>query len=417
MYAVKKSDKSVFVNEDLLKSQTFASGAGLRPPSRAFGIRIMPSANVDATLLEDDMSVGRVEAKTRIKKMLESYKESCIAEMNAKIKEFTEKCEEETKGMIGEATVEAQSIWSKIVDLEKSKAEQAKMEEEEEKNKREKEKQEEEARKKVEDEKRVVEDKLDDKEKEEGNVKVEEKEREKSEEKEKSATNPARDTESPLVSGWKFSRNKSGDPAKTQLVGSRGKKAEREGMRFKPSSFGETLWALDEEDTSHGREDSLGSSSGFAGVKVSDDGSEDSVTLNDSATGLLPSTKRLLRKEEGEEEEDENVEKDNNSGKMAMAHSVPVAIPSGWGSNRRRALNSSDGGQEEERESGGSFERPDIIAANTWQEQVREEWIQKSQKQLKKKTAATVEEDNDDLEFLVATHSKLPEKRKAGNNL
>lgn len=324
-------------------------------------MRIIPSSEVNATLLDDDMSVGRVEAKMGLKKMLESYKESCLAEMNAKIKKFTEECEEETKGMINEATSEAQSIWSAIVDLEvKKKAEEAqKIQAETQKQKGE--------------EKEAVQE-------------PKEKEEEKSEEAKSLSVS---------TSNWKWKKNEEGDALRGQnKLGSRSKKAEKVDYKVKNTTlFGDSLFALDEEEVKEARESG---SSSFAGEQMRES-SEDSVVLNESATGLLPSTKKLL----GKDEEEENKEKDN---KIVMAHSVPVAIPSVWGRRKGEALPAALASNGED--SDGTFERPDIIAANTWQDQVRMEWVEQSQKKLQRRATTTSADDvnSDDLDFLVSTH-------------
>lgn len=218
VYATRNSDKAIFVSNDLLNGTKIVKGA--KPTSKAFGIRVGASDASGAAVVEEDVSSGKLEAKATLKKMLETYKESCMAEMNAKIKEFTEKMQAETKSLISEANSDAKTIWSKIVELEARKKKENKQEGDkivEEKD--------------AEDESKIDDSKLDD-------SKIE-----------------VRSSGGGVVVGsggngggtWK--RTKGDEIVRgQQKLGSRSRKAEPKDMKLKTTMFGDSLWALDEEE-------------------------------------------------------------------------------------------------------------------------------------------------------------------------
>jgi hypothetical protein len=84
--------------------------------------------------------------------------------------------------------------------------------------------------------------------------------------------------------------------------------------------------------------------------------------------------------------------------KSTMSHSLPVQVPS-FGrrvrfdspdlSDNNANNNNNNNNNDEE----GGFQRPDVIAANTYQEQMRSEWVAKTKL------------GKDDVDFLVATHT------------
>ena len=85
-----------------------------------------------------------------------------------------------------------------------------------------------------------------------------------------------------------------------------------------------------------------------------------------------------------------------------MSHSLPVRVPSfgrragpGGGAGGGAAAAAAADGDD------GEFVRPDVLAANTYQEQLRSEWVAK--------TKLGAEEDVD---FLVATQNRGPPKKK-----
>lgn len=149
-----------------------------------------------------------------------------------------------------------------------------------------------------------------------------------------------------------------------------------------------SLWALDEELEEQERADDSSIQARTAwGPGAAIEGDSDVEALNTSASGLLPGPRRLLL---GSDEGGGGTNDENR--KIVLAQSLPVEVPS-----FRRQMNKSFGGGIGGDSSGDGepeeFTRPDILAANTYKEEVRSEWLKQSRL------------NDDDLEFLVATKS------------
>jgi hypothetical protein len=152
------------------------------------------------------------------------------------------------------------------------------------------------------------------------------------------------------------------------------------------SGFLDSIWALDEELEAEPMEDK----EAHAFNATVDDDSDDNLNVSDS--GLLPGSKKILF---GAEEESHD-----RKSKIVLAQSLPVHVPSfGRRGNGAAAARADDANESEE------FQRPDVLALNTYKEEIRSEWLAKSKLNDNK--------NEDDLEFLQALEqAKSEAKRK-----
>ncbi len=149
----------------------------------------------------------------------------------------------------------------------------------------------------------------------------------------------------------------------------------------------DSLWAMDEE--LDGSVVVASEEKAFPESSAAREEEEDEPDLK-SSDPLLPTSRRILFGSQ-----DAGREAAEPSAGLAMAHSLPVEVPS---FRRKTATPSLEEGEEGEQ---GPFVRPDMLAANTWKEQVRSEWV-----------AQTRLGRDEDLDFLVATQGSDLKPRK-----
>ncbi len=147
-----------------------------------------------------------------------------------------------------------------------------------------------------------------------------------------------------------------------------------------------SLWAMDEDLDANAVSENGKQESPFPANSNNND-DEDEVELLNSSDPLLLASRRILF---GNSSDRASLTAPGGA-EVTMSHSLPVRVPS---FGRRVRFDASAGGAAGDADNDdGEFVRPDVIAANTYQEQLRSEWVAKTKL------------GEDDVDFLVSTQS------------